>query len=210
VGKEIVVVGLCQICQLPNVAAINKDLVQRRNFREVIGRHKLFDQLENHDINEINKLLMEHFRDHFTTPAQAMANHVVAKEVAGLKNTVVEANLLLDQIDVFSVDVLDRLSTIADDGDWSRVGKIYSDLLKRKLDNVVVLHKITGKEKADEVKGAMMTSYFDIIAKKLGEEKVAELKQRGKKKGSPVDRAEYVTQEDIDDLSDLVDEELGD
>ena len=203
--KAVVVLDACAICDLPNIPAINKDLVQRRNFRAVIGRNRIQDQLPKLDINEINQMLLIHLRDHYTTPVQAMSNQVMRKDAVDIKNTVVEMNTTIDQIDVFSLDVLDRLATVDDDGDFARLSKVYSDLLKRRLDGIASLHKVTGKEKADEVKGAMMTSYFEAIAKKLGKDKVSELK-RGSKGSKIKDRVEFVTDDFIDVMEAVEDE----
>jgi len=197
VSKAVVVLEDCDVCALNNVTSINRDFIQKRNIREIIGRNKIAELLPHLESKDIRETLMIHFRDHYTTTTSALANHMIQKEAIELKNTVVENNFLLDQIDEFSTEVLDRFRGAESDTDSARFGKIYSDLLKRKLDGIAVLHKISGKEKKDEITGAMMTSYFDVIAKKLGQERVAEIKKesRSKQRGSRVD---FVVEDIID------------
>ena len=203
-GKSVVVLESCVICDLPNVSAINRDFVQRRNAREIIGRNKIDELLSEYETEEVRKFLVDHFKDHFTNTSTALANHVMRKEAIEIKNTIVENNFLLDQIDEFSVEILDRFRASESDTDSARFGKIYSDILKRKLDAIGLLHKISGKEKQDEVKGAMMTSYFDVIAKKLGQERVSELKRESRKRSG--NRVDFVVEDIIDIASE--DEDL--
>lgn len=204
-NKTIVVLDFCKICELANVASINKDLVQRRPMRAVIGRNRVAEQLSGLEYKELNKILMVHWRDHMTSPTQAMANHITQKEAIKLKNTVIETNSTIDEIDVWKLQILDRLEHAKDDSDWAKIGKLYNDALKRRGENVLTLHKVTGVEKESDIQGAMLTKYYKTIADHLGQEKVSEMKQNAKKKIS--NRADYVIEEFIEKVEELESDE---
>lgn len=201
----------CEICDLANVVAINRDLIYRRSMREVLGRNKLNEQIPQLNPDELQNVLMIHLRDHITKPTQALTNHMLQKQAVELKNTVIEANTTIDQIDMFSLEVLNRLDKgIEDDSDFAKVAKVYSDLLKRRLDATAILHKISGKEKGNEAKGAMMESYFKQIGQALGQKRVSEIKKEGQinKKKKKKSRVEFVLDELVEDFE--VMEEVSD
>lgn len=200
-SKSIIVLDECEICKLSNVAAINRDYIYQRNAREIIGRNRLNKTFSKLNPTQLNKLLITHLRDHITTVAQAMSNHILQKEAVNLKNTVIETNHIIDEIDQTKKDILDKMVKVKDDNVWAKLSKVLMDGHKIRLNSVAVLHKISGKEKADEVKGAMMGTYFDTIAKKLGIDKVKELKTKARK-SKKRNRADYIVEDIVDIMED--------
>lgn len=171
----------CEICQKTNVVSINTDFIHQLGYPTICKRNKLeYSQ-------QMVKTLNEHFLRHLTKPSQALAQRMIKEEAIDLKNTVVEANIALDQIDDLKGVVYLKISALANDStpkDLNLLIKSYADLLKRETDLLQLHHKVSGKAQQEDLMKAALGGMIMSVTRALGEEKVKKIRQGSTKKGT--------------------------
>lgn len=162
----------CEICKHPRVVAINEDLIKRYDYRKICKRNGLKYS------PKMVKDLSIHHAQHIVSPSQAMAKHMIYEEAIQLKNSAVEVNNALDQIDLLMThlyDALESMDASETDGHYKLVRNI-TDLMKRKSEYLNMLTKMTGKTLEGDLKRASLTEVIKQVSKEVGEQKVRQIK----------------------------------
>jgi len=183
-SKELVERLECTVCNLPNVVAINNDLFMKRPLPLIIKRNNLKTGKGSF------KQLIDHFR-HIEDMTTALASHLLHEDAVKLKNTAIETNLALDQIDILSIKVYDqieKLERVGDDDNFHKTVKSFSDLLKRKIEYLNFHHKISGKQAMDDIKAASLLGIVEQVSRTIGDEKVKKIKEGDTSTAQPLER----------------------
>lgn len=174
----------CTICNLPNVVAINNDLFMKRPMQLIVKRNNLKAK------QGAYKQLIIHFQ-HIEDTTTALASHMLHEDAVKLKNTAVETNIALDQIDILSLKVYDQINKLerkGDDDNFHKTIKVFTDLLKQKMGYLQFHHKISGKQAMDDIQAASLLSIVDQVGKAIGEEKVDKIKRGDTSTSQPLER----------------------
>lgn len=168
----------CKICASKNALQINEDLYMKMSYPLICERNNL-----PYNVNTIKDLTTHHL-EHISTPAMAIARTMLHEEAVQLKNTAIETNLALDQVDMMLIKVY---KTIMDEEDplvFHKLVKNFSDLQRRKVELLQFHHKISGKELIDDLRKASLTETVKAVGKELGDDAVKQIKHNIKKKRS--------------------------
>ncbi len=176
--SDIVPFEECVICKKPNVISINSGWIHQEPYQLICKQNKLTYN------KETVRLLNLHFRDHLVTPKQAMVNTMLQEEAVKLKNTVIETNIALDQIDDLKRRAFYRLTNLSEEEDtpknFALIQKVYTDLLDKQVKLLVFHNKISGKEKQEELYAAALGGMINEVSKALGAEKVKQIRKNAK------------------------------
>jgi len=172
---NIIVIEDCDICDSPKVGAINESFIHRMSMQEICYNNGM-----TYDTETVKKLTY-HFRQHLTSPTTAIANTLIQEEAVKLKDTLVEATFALDQIDNLSSKLYDFMIRSEDVTDFYKLNKNYSDLLKRKMEYLQLIYKISGGKRKDEITKAVMLDILKVARDEIDEDKFKELKNSTKK-----------------------------
>ena len=175
---SVITIEECEICERNNVVSINTDFTHQLPYQAICKRNRIPYS------TDMVKALNYHFIHHLTTPKQAMALAMVREEAINLKNTVVEANIALDQVDSLKAVVYQKLTNDEEDPltpkDLTLLVRSYTDLLKQQTNLLQFHHKISGKAQEDDLMQAALGSMISTVTKELGEEKIRTLRQEVK------------------------------
>lgn len=174
---SIITIEECEICELNNVISINTDFIHQLSYQAICARNKLGYS------NKIVKSLNYHFINHLTTPKQAMAMAMVREEAIALRNTVVETNIALDQVDNLKSIVFQKIGTLTEKStpkDLTLLVKSYADLIKQETNLLQFHHKISGKAQSEDLMKAALGTMITTVTKELGEEKIKQLRKEVK------------------------------
>lgn len=172
----------CVICKKPNVISINSGWIHQSPYQLICKQNKLTYN------KETVRLLNLHFRDHLVTPKQAMVNTMLQEEAVKLKNTVIETNIALDQIDDLKRRAFHRLTNLSKEEDtpknFALLQKSYTDLLDKQVKLLAFHNKISGKEAQEELYAAALGGMINEVSKALGAEKVKQIRTNARQSKS--------------------------
>jgi len=161
----------CAICSHPRVVGINSDLIKGFPFNRICERNNLEYS------NVLVKQLLKHRKSHINTPSMALARQMLHDEAINLKNTAVEVNVSLDQIDILAFEIFENLEITTTIDEKHKLLKNFADLLKRKYEFLGMLNKMSGKDLQDELKRASLTEVIKRVSKEVGDRKIKEIKE---------------------------------
>ncbi len=180
--SEIILFEACEICKKPNVISINSGYIHQSPYQLICKQNKLTYN------KETVRLLNLHFKDHLVTPKQAMVQTMLQEEAIKLKNTVIETNIALDQIDDLKRRAFHRLTHLSTDEDtpknFALLQKVYTDLLDKQVKLLVFHNKISGKDAQEELYQAALGGLINEVSKALGAEKVKQIRKNAMKQKS--------------------------
>lgn len=168
----------CEICKSTSVAQINDDLRMKVSYPLLCERNNL-----PYSIQTINELV-KHHKDHIQDISVALARHMLHEEAIQMKNTAIEANLAIDQIDIMLVDTYRDLEKTDDPKTKTLIRKNFIDLQDKKLKALAFHHRISGKELIEDLKRASLTETVKAVGKELGDEAVKKIQKDSKKRRS--------------------------
>lgn len=181
--KDLVITEDCPICNRTNVVSIDNDLIHKIGFQDICKRNGLEYNVKT------TRELMIHFRDHRTSPSQALARSMIHKEAVELKNLAVETNLAMDQIDSLKANVFLKTTDDQDMSvkDYTLLVRAYTDLLKQGEKYMQLHRKVSGKDAADDIQKAALTSIVAKISDELGEEKIKSIRSGRRSRKKPME-----------------------
>lgn len=168
----------CDICKNTNIVQINEDLQMKISYPLMCERNNL-----PYTIQTI-KMLTKHQINHIETPSTVLARAMLHEEAVQLKNTAIETNLSLDQVDLMLVEVFLMIKSEEDRIIKHKLIKNFTDLQKTKKDFLMFHHKISGKELVDDLRRASLTETVKAVGRELGDKAVQEIQRDAKKKRS--------------------------
>ncbi len=133
---------------------------------------------------ETIKKLTTHQLNHIETPSTALARSMLHEEAVQLKNTAIETNLSLDQVDIMLITVYSRIQEEEDPDVFHKLVKNFTDLQRRKMEFLQFHHRISGKELIEDLRRASLTETVKAVGKELGDEAVSQIRSDAKKRRS--------------------------
>lgn len=188
-STDLTIIHECVICDKPTVIAINSGFIHQTPYQLICKQNDLVYN------KETVRLLNVHFRSHLVTPKQALASKMIKEEAVKLKNTVVETNIALDQIDDLKQKTFIRMNSLSGEENtpknFALIMKSYTDLIDKEIKLLAFHNKISGKDQQEEFRQAALGGMINAVTKELGAEKVKQIRQDVRKRKSIMSHFEH-------------------
>ena len=178
----------CSICAMPNVVEINNDFINAFSYPQICQRNGLEPS------TTTLKSLSTHIAKHITSPKLALARQMLQNQATEMVNTVLEANISMQQVDILFHNVLERAEAEDDNEKYHKLVKNLTDLMKRKGEFIVIHHKVSGKADKQDVNKAGIMEMAKAAGKAIGKDRVEEIRKEAEEGGKSI--VEHIFDED--------------